>query len=253
MNIESIKSQLRSVRLPIAAAEIDEVLNHHKDAVSLGWVSSLLQREMDGRKEEAMRRRIRQAGFPEVTALENFDWRFNPSIDKERIKDLATLDFVNERQIALFLGAPGVGKTHIAIALGIQAAKKGHRVYWTSAKRLSQHIELAKMRNTLDVLFKKILSAQLLIMDDWGVISMRREVAEEVFDLLDRRRYSSAMILTSNRDVNEWAEVFPDPMIANATVDRIFDRAKIVLFKGKSYRLKGRIQTKEIDIAKTKQ
>ena len=93
---------------------------------------------------------------------------------------------------------------------------------------------MAKLKNNLDVLFKRMLSSQLWLIDDWGVVSMSREIAEEVFDLFDRRKYSSAMLLTSNRDVEEWSEVFPDPVLANATIDRIFDRAEIVPFQGNS-------------------
>jgi DNA replication protein DnaC len=246
MNIEIIRSQLRELRLPSAAAELEGVLSEQKKAVSLGWVSELLQREIDTRRENSLQARIKAARFPEVTTLEGFDFTFNPDIDEEKIRELATLRFLDENQIALFLGAPGVGKTHLALAVGLLAVRAGKRVYCTSAKRLSQDILLGKMRNNLDILFKKLLSANLWVIDDWGVVSMPRAVAEEVFDLMDRRKHSSAMILTSNRDVSEWAEVFPDPVIANATVDRIFDRAKIVLFKGQSYRLKGRISLAEI-------
>ena len=103
------------------------------------------------------------------------------------------------------------------------------------------------MKNELELLFNRMLSAKLWIIDDWGVVSLNREVAEEVFDLLDRRKYSSAMILTSNRDIDEWGQVLPDPVLANATIDRIFDRADILEFKGPSYRLKGRIKMTEID------
>jgi DNA replication protein DnaC len=250
MNVETIKTQFKSLRLPTASVEIDEVLNKQKKAVNLAWAVELLEREIDARKEKALKLRMRQAGFPEQTTLETFDWNFNPEIDQTKIQDLATLKFIEENQIALFLGAPGVGKSHIALAIAIKAVTLGHRVFWTSSKRLSQQIVLYKSRGALDILFKKMLSSRLWIIDDWGVVSMNREVAEEMFDLLDRRKHNSAMILTSNRDINEWGEVFPDPVIANATIDRIFDRAKLVLFKGKSYRLKGRIKTKEIDMAK---
>lgn len=246
MNIEVFKSQLQELRLPTARSEIESVLAEQKKAVSLGWVSDLLQREIDSRRAKSLQTRIKAARFPEVTTLENFDFSFNPDIDEEKIRDLATLKFIDQNQIALFLGAPGVGKTHLALAIGLLAVQDGRRVYCTSAKRLSQDIILGKIRNNLDGLFKRLLSAHLWIIDDWGVVTMNREVAEEVFDLMDRRKHSSAMILTSNRDVSEWAEVFPDPIIANATVDRIFDRAKTVLFKGQSYRLKGRIQTRDL-------
>jgi len=250
MNVETIRNQLTKLRLPTAAAELEEILAKDKKAVSLNWVSELFEREIDAKKQKATALRIKQAGFPELTTLENFDWKFNPDIDQNKVKELATLKFVDDNQISLFLGPPGVGKSHVAIAIGVKAAEQGNRVYWTSAKRLSQQITLAKMKNSLDMLFRRLLSCKLWIIDDWGVVSFNREIAEEIFDLLDRRKYSTSMILTSNRDINEWAEVFPDPVIANATIDRIFDSAKIVLFKGKSYRLKGRIKTRELNLEK---
>lgn len=247
MNLETIKTQLKSLRLGAAAREIDDVLQKYKKAVNLTWLAELLEREIDARKQNALALRIKQAAFPEMTSLEGFDWSFNPEIEEPKIRELADLKFVDENKIALFLGAPGVGKTHIALALGILAAQKGHRVFWTSAKKLSKQILLAKTRDTLDQFFKRVLSCKLWVIDDWGVISMNRDVAEEVFDLLDRRKYNSAMILTSNRDPSEWGEVFPDNILANSTIDRMFEHAHVVIFKGQSYRLKGRIKTRDTD------
>lgn len=248
MNLEIIKQQLKHLRLSHASREIETIVEKHKKAVNLTWVSEMLEREIDARKENTVRLRIQKAGFPELKSLESFDWNFNPEIGEERIRELATLKFLEDHLIALFLGPPGVGKTHLALAIGILAAQRGHGVYWASAKKLSNQILFHRNRNTLDLFFKKVLSAKLWIIDDWGVVSMPREIAEEIFDLLDRRKHQSAMILTSNRDVSEWGEVFPDPVIANATIDRIFDRPKVVLFKGQSYRLKGRIKNREREI-----
>lgn len=246
MNPEVVKSLLTELKMPVAARELEQVLSAQKKAVSLTWISELLEHEIDARKQARLRSRIQSARFPEITTLEGFDFSFNPDIDEDKIRELATLKFIDQNQIALFLGAPGTGKTHLALAIGLLAVQDGRRVFCASAKRLGQEILLGKIRGTLDTLFKRMLSAQLWVIDDWGVVTMGREVAEEIFDLMDRRKQSTAMILTSNRDVSEWSEVFPDQIIANATVDRIFDRAKTVLFKGPSYRLKGRIQTKEI-------
>lgn len=248
MNIETVRSQFKTLKLHIAASEMEEVVVKHKTAVSFSWVSDLLEREIDARREKALMARIKRANFPEVTSMEGFDWAFNPDINEGKIRELATLSFIRGNQICLFLGQPGTGKTHLALAIGVLAANEGYRVYCSSIKRLSKDILQAKIKNNLDILFKKILSARLWILDDWGVTTMSREIAEEVFDLLDRRKYSSAMILTSNRDVDEWPQVFPDPVLANATIDRIFDRAELCVFKGKSYRLKGRIEVKNIDL-----
>lgn len=241
MNLEAVKSQLRTLKLSTAAKELDEVAAKHKAAVSLHWISELLEREVDARKERSLQKRIERAEFPELVTLEAFDWRFNPKIDKDKIEELAQLEFIRNNRIALFLGKPGTGKTHLALAIGLLAVKAGMRVFCTSAKNLAYEITLARAKNSLDVLFKKILSSDIWLIDNWGVVSMNREIAEEVFDLFDRRKYNSAMILTSNRDMKEWNEVFPDPVLANATIDRMFDRAEIVIFEGKSYRLKGRI------------
>jgi DNA replication protein DnaC len=240
MNTQTIKSQLQALRMTTAANELEDMLASSKRAVNLEWLADLLQREIDQRRENNLRARIKAGKFPEETSLETFDYEYNP-LEKDKILELASLSFVQKRQIALFLGPPGTGKTHVAIALGLLAIQAGKKVYCSSAKRLARDIQVHKARNALDVLFKKILGSHLWILDDFGVVSMQKDVAEEVFDLMDRRKQTTAMILTSNRDVSEWDQVFPDLIIANATVDRMFDRAKTVIFQGNSYRLKDRL------------
>jgi DNA replication protein DnaC len=242
MNLSTVQTQLRALHLTTAASEMEEVLARHKTAASIDWVAELLARELDARKARSIQRRIDAAEFPEVTTLESFDWKFNPKIDRSKVEELGKLEFVGRQGIALFLGETGLGKTHLALAIGVLAAKAGHRVYCASTKKLIQQIQIARTRNNLDALFRRMLSSPLWLIDDWGVVSMDRSIAEEVFDLFDRRKHCSALVLTSNRDIREWGDVFPDPVLANATVDRIFDRAEIVVFQGKSYRLKGRIQ-----------
>lgn len=250
MTIETIREQLRSLRLPSAAENFESVLAARKIKSDFMWLSTLLENELNARKENAIERRIKKATFPERRTLEQFDWSFNKKIDQERIEELSSCAFVEKNEIALLLGSPGTGKTHCAIAIGMRAAEMGHSVFCSSVKRLSMRIRLARERNSLDKLFKQILTSKLWILDDWGVVTMPRDVSEEIFDLFDRRKSNSAMILTSNRDVEEWPQVFSDPVLANAAIDRMFENAKIVIFEGPSYRMKGRIILPDVDMGK---
>lgn len=250
MQIETIREQLRLLRLPVASEQLEDLLSRRKVKSDFGWLSDLLEQELDARKENAIERRIKRATFPERRSLEQFNWEFNKKIDREKIEELSTCKFIESNGIALFLGNPGTGKTHCAIAIGLKAAQQGHSIFCSSVKRLSARIRLARERNSLDQLFKQILTSKLWILDDWGVVTMPRDVSEEVFDLFDRRKQSSAMILTSNRDVEEWPQVFSDPILANAAIDRMFEHAKIIIFQGQSYRMKGRIIMPEVDIEK---
>lgn len=237
--MKTLKKLLKDLKLSTAEKELEDVLRESSDNATFGWISNLLEREVDARRERQLQSKIKRSKMPELKSLENFNWEFNPTINKGRIEDVATLDFVKETGIVLFLGQPGTGKSHLASAIGLKAIYSGVSVYWSSLKMLSEEIIKAKEKNELSILFRKILSSNLWILDDWGVVSLSREVSEEVFDLLDRRSYSTAMILTSNRDISEWPEVFVDPVLASAAIDRIFDRASVTIFKGKSYRAEG--------------
>ncbi len=247
MSVTTLQEQLKILRLSTAARELPLLLSEMKKSTQTDWVVSLLEKELDARRERALERRITFARFPELATLEEFDWDFNSNIPRERVLELANGDFLKTNRIALFLGKPGTGKTHLALGIGLAAVRQGHKVYCTSVKRLAKEVALAKASHSLDSLFKKMLSCRLWILDDWGVVSLGQEASEEIFDLFDRRKHAASMILTSNRAVEEWPEVFPDPVLAAAAIDRMFDRADVILFHGDSYRLKGRIDSKVVD------
>jgi DNA replication protein DnaC len=248
MSVTTLQEQLRALRLSTAARELPVLLADSKKNAQTDWVVQLLERELDARRERALERRITFARFPELATLEAFDWEFDPEIPREKIQALTEEDFLKANRIALFLGRPGTGKTHLALAIGLSAVRRGHRVFCTSVKRLAREVATAKANHSLDSLFKRMLMCKLWILDDWGVVSLGREASEEIFDLLDRRKHASSMILTSNRAVEEWPEVFPDPVLAAAAIDRMFDRADVTVFNGPSYRLKGSIDSKIVDV-----
>jgi len=252
MSAKTMEELLRRLRLGTAAEELNSVLSESKSNVSLGWIINLLQRELDARSERLLQGKVSRSQMPEVKSIEDFDWKFNPNINKEKILEIAKLEFIDEKEIVLFLGQPGTGKSHLAQAIGFKAIYSGKNVYWSSLKMLSEEILKAKQKGDLSRLFKRILSSQLWILDDWAVVSLGREVSEEVFDLLDRRKHNTALLLTSNRDVGEWPEVFADPVIASAAIDRIFDRANLVVFNGPTYRGNGKKDKKVAKISELK-
>ena len=221
MTIDVIRDQLKILKMSMASESLEAVLSKRKSRVDVQWLSELLEIELDARKDKAVERRIKRADFPERRSLEQFDWNFNKKIPREKIEELAELKFIDKNEIALLLGSPGTGKTHLSIAIGMKAVQAGHSVFCTSVKRLGTKIRKAQEKNTLDILFKQILTSKLWILDDWGVVSMPRDVSEEVFDLFDRRKHNSAMLLTSNRDVEEWPQVFSDPVLAASSALKV--------------------------------
>lgn len=247
MTIDVIRDQLKQLRMPAASAEVESLVQKGKRNQDLKWLSELLTIELDARADNAVEKRIKRAEFPERRSFEQFNWDFNKKLPREKIEALKNLKFIENNEIALFLGNPGTGKSHLAIALGMAAAQAGHSVFCTSVKRLGTKIKKARENNKLDILFKQILTSKLWILDDWGVVTMPRDVSEEIFDLFDRRKHNSAMILTSNRDVEEWPQVFTDPILASAAIDRMFENSHICIFEGPSHRMKGRITFNDID------
>jgi DNA replication protein DnaC len=185
-----------------------------------------------------MESRLKQARLPWVKTLEQFDFSFQPGIDRKVVRELAGLAFVERSENVILLGPPGVGKTHLAVALGVKAADAGHRVLFMPLDRLVATLMKAKLENRLERQLQQLSYARVLILDEIGYLPMNREEASLFFRLLNRRYEKASIILTSNKGFADWGEMFGDNVLATAILDRLLHHSTTVNIKGESYRLK---------------
>jgi DNA replication protein DnaC len=183
---------------------------------------------------------MRLAGFPIEKRLDDFDFKFQPSIDRASIRELASMRFIHNVENIVFLGPPGVGKTHLAIALGIEAVKAGFRVNFANAFILVERLIKAEKENKLEERIRKLSKFQLLIIDELGYLPFDNLGAHCFFQLISRRYEKGSIIFTSNKSYGEWGEIFKDNVIAAAILDRILHHCTTINIKGDSYRLKDR-------------
>jgi DNA replication protein DnaC len=200
----------------------------------------LFEQEKKHREYAAIERKMKTAVFPVKKTMDEFDFEFQSSIDKKVIEDLATLRFVYNAENVVLLGPPGVGKSHLAIALGIEAVKAGISVYFTNTGNLIERLKIANREGILENKLKGLMKFKVLIIDEMGYLPFDEEGAHCLFQLISRRYEKSSTIFTSNKSYGEWGEVFKDHVIAAAVLDRILHHCTTINIKGESYRLKER-------------
>ncbi|MFP7755667.1 IS21-like element helper ATPase IstB [Thermodesulfobacteriota bacterium B35] len=200
------------------------------------FLALLIQDEVARRTQRKFDLRIRRAGFRNQKTLEDFDFSFNPAINKAQIMDLATCRFMEEKACVLIVGPCGTGKSHIAQALGHCAIRQGRDVLFTTQTKLFGQLQAARATNSYDRRLNTLAKVDLLIIDDFGLKPLRTPQDEDVHDLIGERYERRSTIITSNLDLSEWRDAFPNKLLGAATIDRIRHGAYCVVLDGKSYR-----------------
>jgi DNA replication protein DnaC len=242
---EALSAALKNLRLSGMAKTLDIRLEEAK-ASRLNhseFLGMVLQDEMDVRKDRRIKRRIKAACFRELKTLEDFDWQFNPSIKKKPIYDLATCRFIEQVKDVLFLGPPGVGKSHLAQAIGYGAIKLGYRVLYRSIFDTVREFLQDEAMGEDDKVLTKYLKPELLIIDDMGIKKLPKRSGEYLFEIIMRRYENRSTIMTSNRPLEEWGKLIGDVPSATAILDRFLHHAETITMNGKSYRLKDKAKS----------
>jgi DNA replication protein DnaC len=200
----------------------------------------LMDQELRSKEVRSLALRKRKAGFPMEKRLDDFDFGFQPSLDKAVINEIASLKFIHNAENVVLLGPPGVGKTHLAIALGIEAVRAGFRVQFANASVLIERLAKADREKRLEEMIRELSRFQLIIIDEMGYLPFDDFGAHCFFQLVSRRYERASIIFTSNKSYGEWGDIFKDHVIAAAILDRILHHCTTVNIKGDSYRLKDR-------------
>lgn len=233
--MEELIYKLKSIRLSGITRQLDIRLQEaaSNELSYLDFLKNLVDDEITIRKDRLLTRRLKQAAFPFAKTIADFDFSFNPSINKQIVKRLATTAFVSQMENILFIGPPGVGKTHLAVAFGLEAIHKGFTALYRSTFDMTADIH--KYQDEVMALY---LKPQLLIIDELGMKNLSKETNEVLLEIIHRRYQRASTIIATNRPIEDWGKIFGDNATASAILDRFLENVHFLKINGKSYRLK---------------
>ena len=239
MNLSQLTPNLKLLRL---SGILDTLEVRGEQAIREQWtyeefLTRLLQDEVERRAQKHLDLRIRRSGIITTKTLESFDFSFNPAINRQQVYDLATCQFIRQHRNLLICGQTGVGKSHLAQAIAHQAARQGFDILLTTAHGMLSHLHAGRADGSHERRLAAYLRPHLLIIDDFGLKPLPPSGPSDMYDVINERYEQASIILTSNRAPGEWQELFGDPLLGSAGLDRLGDRAIVLTVTGPSYRL----------------